>query len=229
MLTSKITKAAIVEHIKVQPVWLVDEHDWATLLQPTALPKYKQASNLKPGVDIPVINYHNWHLVAPQPSLHEMRVELFWNSDSKLAATLASSQHLINALDSWQGRTISAFTAFPEAADRFWQNELDRVTNIPGPIKTRTNKAFEEWLTVGECRLDRLDDVLAKHGIRKQGDEGSGGTWGVKPHSTAAGTWRPSTPAHTHTASSSSASTNRQPYSSQYRTPSGSHRSHSHK
>ena len=229
MLTSSITKAAIVEHIKVQPVWLMDEHEWTTLLQPTALPKYKQAASLKPGVDFPVINYHNWHLFAPQPALHEVRVELFWNSDSKLAATLASSQHLITALDSWQGQTVTVSTPFPEANDSFWKNELHRVTNIPSPIKSKTMKAFQEWLTVGECRLDKLDEILAKHGIRKQGDEGSGGAWGVKPHSTSAGTWWSTTPTYTHTASSSSASTSRQPYSSQYRTPSGSHRLHSHK
>ena len=160
--------------------------------------------------------------------MHEVRVELFWNSDSKLAATLASSQHLIIALDSWQGQRISVSTPFPEAEDRFWQNELHRVTNIPGPIQSKTMLAFLEWLTDGECRLDKLDEILAKYGIRKQGDEGSGGAWGVRPRSTPADNWWSSTP-NTLPASSSSASSNRQPYSSQHRTLSGSHRPHSHR
>ena len=170
------------------------------------------------GEDIPVLNYYNWSLLSPQPMLHSIKSSFYWGSSgTQLAVTLATSQHLITALDNWRSQQAADTSPFKHSSDPLWSDEVAKICRMHPSLQIQTKTALINWIKQYKCNPDAIHEVLCQHNIEKLGftsyapPKGGKGAKGLK-----GGKGPPAGPDPPATGSSSRSTTPGQSSSSHY-------------
>ena len=137
-----------------------------------------------------MLNYHNWNLLSPQPMLRSIKSSLFWDSSgTQLAVTLATSQHLITALDNWRSQHAEDIAPFKHSSDPLWTDEISKICRMHPSLQAQTETALKCWIKQYKCNPDAIHEVLSQHNIEKlgftsyaqpKGDKGAKGAKGGK-------------------------------------------------
>jgi len=190
VLPKDVEQPAVTEHFKVLPAWRVDNQGWDKLPATDVIGTLLDVAKAKIGEDIPVLNYHNWHLLSPQPMMHSIKSTLFWDSSgTQLAVTLATSQHLITALDNWRSQHAEDIAPFKHSSDPLWTDEISKICRMHPSLQAQTETALKCWIKQYKCNPDAIHEVLSQHNIEKlgftsyaqpKGDKGAKGAKGGK-------------------------------------------------
>jgi hypothetical protein len=122
--------------------------------------------------------------------LHSIKSSLFWDSSgTQLAVTLATSQHLITALDNWRSQHAEDIAPFKHSSDPLWADEISKICRMHPSLQSQTEAALKCWIKQYKCNPDAIHKVLCQHNIEKlgftsyaqpKGDKGAKGNKGGK-------------------------------------------------
>ena len=170
ILPKDIEQPAVTEHFKVLPAWRIDNQGWDKLPAPEVIGALLDVSRANIGEDIPVLNYHNWSLLSPQPMLHSIKSSFYWDSPgTQLAVTLATSQHLITALDNWRSQQAVDTSPFKHSSDPHWSDEVAKICRMHPSLQIQTKTALTHGIKQCKCNPDAIHEVLSQHNIEKLG------------------------------------------------------------